>query len=446
MQVARMRVSGIRGFHDERAVNLEFTRPDGTLAGWTVLAGRNGSGKSTLLQALALALAGPRATGFIPSLANWMSVGVSTAEIRTSLTLSSADFREQGILPGIADDVWMRFSRPSHSDDLFGTESLEPEFEGIGIDSLTGPDRVNSVRSGLRGWLYAGYGPFRHLGGGSLRRRSQVSKLALQVASLFDETVSLADAIDWLIEQHLYQLENRAGASNLIAIMLALLGDGLLPDGFNVRRVDSEGLWVSQNGSDFPLREMSDGYRAVTALVVDIVRQMSYSYPDLMLKYQGQTPTLPYPGVILIDEVDAHLHVSWQKEIGNWLKKHFPEIQFIVTTHSPYVCQSADPGGLILLPGPGELRPARVLDQEHYQRVVYGSGDDAILTELFGVETPYSAEAERLRSKVADLEAKMVAGTASPVEKEEYRQLSETLTSSLSARVDEVSARLRRDR
>jgi DNA repair exonuclease SbcCD ATPase subunit len=59
MHVSRLRISGVRGFHGDRSVDLDLTRPNGSLAGWTVLAGRNGSGKSTILQAFALALAGP---------------------------------------------------------------------------------------------------------------------------------------------------------------------------------------------------------------------------------------------------------------------------------------------------------------------------------------------------------------------------------------------------
>lgn len=448
MHVARLRIVGVRGFHDERSADLDFTRPDGSLADWTVLAGRNGSGKSTFLQALALALSGPRSTGFIPSLADWISAGAAAAEIRATLRASDADLRREDLEPlldlDIDDDVWMRFERVGDEDAALIPS--EPRFSGRGIDSLTRLDALSSVHSRSRGWFYAGYGPFRHLGGGSWRpRRSSASKLALQVASLFDESVALADAIDWLIEQHLFQLEQKPGAGRLLEIMMTLLGDGLLPDGFRVRRVDSDGLWIARDGIEFPLREMSDGYRAVTALVVDIVRQMSSAYPNLGLLEQDGVPTIPYPGVILIDEVDAHLHVSWQKMIGTWLKSHFPEIQFIVTTHSPYVCQSADPGGLILLPGPGEHRPPRVIDQDLYQRVVYGSGDDAILSELFGVDTPYSAEAEMMRERLGDLETKVLDGTATAEEKEEYRTLSETLTSSLSTRVDEVTSRLRRE-
>jgi hypothetical protein len=439
MHVARLRIVGVRGFYGDRSVDLDLTRPDGSLAGWTVLAGRNGSGKSTILQALALALAGPRSLAFVPSLADWISRGITHAEIKANLQISQADYFPQlEFEPPVA---WMEFDRPEAPE---GTDGYEPDFEGSGVNSFTSLPHPSGQPYG---WFYAGYGPFRHLGNATPRRvnRSRTAKLAQQVSSLFDETVPLADAVDWLVEQHLYQLERRQGADLLLDVMMTLLSHGLLPGGFEVRRVDSDGLWVRNQHSEFPLREMSDGYRAVTALVVDIVRQMVAAYPDLTLTERDGIPTLPYPGVILIDEVDAHLHVSWQQKIGTWLKIHFPEIQFIVTTHSPYICQSADPGGLILLPSPGEHRPPRIVHQDLYQRVVYGSGDDAILSELFGIETPYSPAAEQMRQHLGDLEIRVLDGTASVAEKEEYRALSETLTSSLTARADEVAARLRRD-
>lgn len=437
MHVVKLQITGVRGFHGDRSVDLDLTRPDGSLAGWTVLAGRNGSGKSTVLQALALALAGPRSTGFIPSLADWMTNGETTAEVTAELSVSDPE-----AMFGGEARVWMHFDRPVATDDH---APVEPKFRGVGIDSVAEGARVDSVRPVPPGCFYAGYGPFRHLGKSTARRpwQSRISAIAQQIASLFDENLPLADAVDWLIEQHLLQLERRNGAGRIIKVVTTLLSDGLLPDGYEVRRVDSDGLWVHNADGEFPLREMSDGYRAVTALVVDIIRQMSRAYPDMKLRRRKGVPVLAYPGVILIDEIDAHLHVSWQQKIGTWLKQHFPEIQFIVTSHSPYICQSADPGGLILLPRPGERRPPQVIQQHLYQRVVYGSGDDAVLSELFGMETPYSPEAEKLRKRLGDVEIKVLDGTASAAEKEEYRSLSRRLTSSMTARADEVAARLR---
>ncbi len=223
---------------------------------------------------------------------------------------------------------------------------------------------------------------------------------------------------------------------------MTLLGDGLLPDEFNISRVDSDGLWVSRANRDYPLREMSDGYRAVTALVVDIIYQMRLSYRSLKIERQDGIPVLNYPGIVLIDEIDAHLHVSWQQTIGTWLKEHFPQIQFIVTTHSPYICQSADPNGLIVLHGPLQDQPPNVASQDLQDRVRYGSGDDAVLTELFGISTPYSDDAIKLRRRLGDLELKVLEGSASAEEVDEFKSLRETVSSSLSTRAVEAAARL----
>jgi recombinational DNA repair ATPase RecF len=57
--IKEIRLENVRGFHDSRDVSLDLTRPDGSFAGWTVLAGRNGSGKTSLLRAVALAIGGP---------------------------------------------------------------------------------------------------------------------------------------------------------------------------------------------------------------------------------------------------------------------------------------------------------------------------------------------------------------------------------------------------
>jgi predicted ATP-binding protein involved in virulence len=276
-----------------------------------------------------------------------------------------------------------------------------------------------------------------------------------RLASLFHEDASLAESVSWLIDLHLRRLEGRPGAERMLSFVTDLLNDGLLPDSFRVVRVDSEGLWAERDGRLIALREMSDGYRTVTALVLDLVRQMGQVYsaelagslagreafvPGL-LEEKG-SPTIHVPGVVLIDEIDVHLHVSWQKRIGEWLKAHFPAIQFIVTSHSPYICQSADPGGLIRLPGVDEDLPPRVVEEDLYERIVYGSGDDALLTDLFGIDSPYSERAEELRRRLTVLERAVLRGRATPEELKEYDRLRERLSSTLTARVDEVAARI----
>ena len=86
---------------------------------------------------------------------------------------------------------------------------------------------------------------------------------------------------------------------------------------------------------ELPLEAMSDGARSVISMAADIAYRMARLNPDM-----GEEVTLKTSGVILIDEVDMHLHPSWQQTVVNDLVKAFPKVQFIVTTHSPQVLTS----------------------------------------------------------------------------------------------------------
>lgn len=245
-------------------------------------------------------------------------------------------------------------------------------------------------------------------------------------------------------------LEGRSGAQALLDTVLAVLSDGPLPDRYDIRSVDSEGLWVTQRSprkTSFPLREMSDGYRTMAALVLDLIRQIHAAFGTVRTRpLTGRGIALTAPGVVLIDEVETHLHLTWQRQVGPWMRQHFPNIQFIVTTHSPYVCQAADPDGLIRLPGPSELRAPAPVDQELYQRVVFGSGDDAAISQLFGLETLYSDRAQDERRRLVELESKLYTEGLTAKEGAEYERLSKILASSLETRAAEVIASLGSDR
>lgn len=84
-----------------------------------------------------------------------------------------------------------------------------------------------------------------------------------------------------------------------------------------------------------PLRQMSDGYRCSISLVADIAYRMALLNPQLLENVVDETP-----GVILIDEIDLHLHPSWQQKILGILLLVFPKVQFIVSTHAPSVINS----------------------------------------------------------------------------------------------------------
>lgn len=401
MYLTRFAIENIRGFlGGEGGTDLRLA--DGG-PGWHVFAGRNGSGKSTLLRALALALVGPdHARALMPSFAGWVRQGTDAAEIRIQLTHAGEDsFQGMGKLPKNTIDAGLTWSR---------SEGSEPELNGSPDrqKKLVGPWR-GPWSDNPRGWLVAGYGPFRRLTGHAAdAQRIMVGPYhQKRLVSLFREDASLLEAVSWIQDLQFRKLEKREGAEQLLEDVIALLNDGLLPDQATVARVDSEGLWVERDRSLIELRELSDGYRVALALIIDIVRHMHETFGSVRFHDAKGNVQVDMPGIVLIDEVDAHLHVAWQQRIGFWLTERFPRVQFLVTTHSPFVCQAALAGGLYRLPSPGERRGVESVDTETYRRVVNGSLDDAVLSSLFGMDKTRSDRAEELMAEWSVLRAKL---------------------------------------
>ena len=94
-------------------------------------------------------------------------------------------------------------------------------------------------------------------------------------------------------------------------------------------------------GAQVAVEEMSDGYRSILSLTLELIRLMFSTFDTRAALDAINTTagTIALPGVVAIDEIDAHLHPAWQQRIGDWFVEHFPETQFFVTTHSPIICR-----------------------------------------------------------------------------------------------------------
>ena len=114
--------------------------------------------------------------------------------------------------------------------------------------------------------------------------------------------------------------------------------------GFKNLRVQEEPLrlLVDKVGASLDLSQLSDGERSFLALICDLGRRLALANPLLDNPLHGF-------GVVLIDELELHLHPKWQREVSEKLRSTFPNIQFIATTHSPFVIQALRPGELISL-------------------------------------------------------------------------------------------------
>ena len=171
-------------------------------------------------------------------------------------------------------------------------------------------------------------------------QRGHIKKFEVTDAlrNCFDNVNYFRDFYDWFKTEEdieLRELRKDQGYKNpkLNCVRTAL---ERMIKGYSNLRIElspSRMLLTNEQGVDLQIDQLSGGYKAVLSVVADIAKRMSMANPD------AENP-LEEEAVILIDELDLHLHPRWQKTIVDDLKRTFPNCQFIISTHSPFIIQS----------------------------------------------------------------------------------------------------------
>lgn len=417
MYLNRVVLQNIKGFTEE--CDLDLSSDDATFPGWSVITGDNGSGKTALLKAIAIAILGPdQIRGLIPDLSGWVTVGQEKGSISIEIKPDHEyDRTQRGGFP--ANTFWAEvgFERRGPAWDIYSADVFRKKRRG----AVNGPWAQSTS-----GWFALGYGPFRRLYGSSpdAQRLMVIPGRIPHFATLFKEDATLAEGEEWVKQQQYRRLEQRPVEKLALENLLRLLSEDFLRQGVQIKEVNSEGITLSDAaGRDMPLVDMSDGYRSALAMLIDIYRHMVNVYgADILSQDRDDKYVVNRPGVVLIDEVDTHLHPAWQRELGFWLKRHFPEVQFIVTSHSPLVCQAADGGRIYHLPQPGRGSAFR-LHRDDYETIIAGKPDEILLSPAFELPHTRSPRAVEARERRARLISKQKATTLSSGEANELEQL-----------------------
>ncbi|MGC4047720.1 MAG: AAA family ATPase [Armatimonas sp.] len=194
----------------------------------------------------------------------------------------------------------------------------------------------------------------------------------------------------------------------------------ILPEGAKFSKVTPEKEVIfDYNGDLISIDNLSDGYQSMIGWVGDLVRHMVRMFPGM------ENPLLA-KGVVLIDEIDIHLHPFWQRTIVKQIRSVFPNLQFIVTSHSPFVAQDlGDKDKIIVLSNEKNKIIAR-----HEHGFVKGWRASQILTSwLFGLQTDYDEEIEKKNLERQALGDKKAQWLLTDEEREKLRQVTEYLDS-----------------
>jgi predicted ATPase len=343
------------------AQTLDLSDGEGRPAPWTIILGENGVGKTTLLQCL------------------------TKLRLTYDQKHSLWHFDQSGL------DLWLWSKQGARIGNCSITQSIQLGNK-LREDTLEGEQLSLNFRSqnnGYSSWttrlnvgalISYGYGASRRMGKSNLsEQRSEDT-----TASLFSDDVDLINAEEWLLQADYAASrakENDQAAQRRDQIKEILID--LLPDVMDIRFAESGNSlgtptiefhtpygWVRLNG-------LSLGYRTLITWMVDLASRLFDRYPD------SPNP-LAEPAVVLVDEIDLHLHPRWQRTLMQFLSDRFPNAQFIATAHSPLVVQAAAAdANLVLLRREGD----HVVIDNDIEAIRNWRVDQILTSELFGLDS-----------------------------------------------------------
>jgi hypothetical protein len=238
-------------------------------------------------------------------------------------------------------------------------------------------------------FMIVGYGATRRVDPSDAFDSSNLRKVRRvryqRVAGLFENHIALTPLTAWLPRLFLETSPRLAEIRDLFAALLP-------PEIELIGLSDRDEIQFKHREQTVPFGALSDGYQAYISWTGDLLYHLSTTCPPSMRLAEMR-------GVVLVDEIDLHLHPSWQRDIASTISDALPMLQFVFTTHSPIVAGTLDASNIFMMEdeSDGSSRVVQ-LDEQLYGR----TAEEVLNSPYFGVDTSRAPEFEdRLRS-IAD--------------------------------------------
>ncbi len=348
--IGRIFIDNINSFTGKSKIPI--INLDGTLQTWTVVVGENNSGKTSFLKALA---------GLSPIIDTSPYHDKDSSRLVPMGNVNFGIAKNSNLKFGVGCNIvkgevnvgnTLKKVKFSYHDDNFPPTLPEWNYYP---STKRGSVISGSFRSSLQSTNYLasfqiyGYGVSRKIVRNITSNGEKI--LGENALTLFYNDKHLTDPTDWLFQLNFASKNSEDKAiqnkvTDRIKHIKKLIIGKIFPDISDLRFTTTEDLtnhleFKTKDGW-FQLHELGYGYQTTLAWIFDLSKKMMERYPD------SKQP-LREPAVVLIDEIDLHLHPAWQRRIINYLSDSFTATQFIVTTHSPHVLQELEEVNLVQL-------------------------------------------------------------------------------------------------